>query len=165
MEIIAITDDKINCRVFREDKYMIIKGNLRNPGSYSRKTIVAPNPPDIRSSYSGTALPFPCQEIAFEKTKNIYEISNTGIIDIRFNFPNSYYNPEGLKKMVSPFVLILDNNNYVYETKDFCPLKTLRDRVRGNPSFYALKEVVLPVADAEDTMYNYSKIKSEMNLA
>lgn len=165
MEIITITDDKINCRVFREGCYMIIKGFLKNSSSYHKKLIIAPNPPDVRTSYSGSALPFPCQEIAYEKTKNFYEITNNGVIDVRFKFPNSYYNQEGTKKLVSPFALILDKNNYVYETKDLYPLKTLRDRVRGNPNFYAQKDVLLPVADAEDTMNNYSDLKLKLNLA
>lgn len=165
MEILRITDDKIDCRVFKEDNYMIIKGFLRNPNIYNIKKIIAPNPPDVRSSYSGSALPFPCLEIAFEKTKNIYEINNTGIIDVKFKFPNSYYDEEGLKKIISPFILLLNDDNFVYPTKDFCPLKTLRDRIRGNPNFYAYKEVILPVADAEDTMYNYSDIKVKYNLA
>ena len=165
MEIIAITDDKINCRVFRENDFMIIKGNLKNPSAYTKKVIAAPNPPDKRSSYSGSGLPFPCQEIAFEKTKNYYEISNTGAIDIKFAFPNSYYNAEGTIKICSPFALILDDKNYIYETKDLNPLKTLRDRVRGSPYFYSYKDFELPVADAEDTMKNYSEAKLKFNIA
>lgn len=165
MEIITITDDKIDCKVIHENKYMIIKGTLRNPSNYKNKIIIAPNPPDIRMSYSGSALPFPCQEIALEKTKNYYEIPESGMIDIKFLFPNSYYNPEGLKKIISPFLLIIDDNLFVYETKDLFPLKTLRDRVRGNPSFYSLKEVILPVADSEDTMNYYSDAKSRFNIA
>ncbi len=165
MEIVTITDDKIDCRVFREDVYMIIKGYLKNPSMYNKKVLTAPNAPDRMMNYSGSALPFPSREIAFEKTKNYYEIGNNGVIDVKFLFPNSYYNPEGLKKIISPLLLLLDDNEFLYETKDMCPLKTLRDRVRGNPSFYALKEVVLPVADAEDTMINYSIAKAKYNIA
>ena len=97
--------------------------------------------------------------------KNYYEIKNDGVIDINFSFPNSYYNPEGNLKIKSPFILILDNNQFIYETIDICPLKTLRDRVRGNPKFYALKELILPVADAEDTMKNYANAKLRNNIA
>lgn len=165
MDIVTIADDKIDCRVYREDVYMIIKGYLRIPSMYKKKVLMAPNPPDRMMSYSGSALPFPCEEIAFEKTKNYYEIGNNGVIDVKFKFPNSYYNPEGLKKIVSPLLLLLDDTKYIYETKDMYPLKTLRDRVRGNPSFYAIKEVILPVADAEDTMINYSIAKAKYNIA
>ena len=57
------------------------------------------------------------------------------------------------------------SNQFIYETIDICPLKTLRDRVRGNPKFYALKELILPVADAEDTMKNYANAKLRNNIA
>jgi hypothetical protein len=144
---------------------MIIKGYLINPNNYKKKIIISPNPPDNLITYSGSFLPFPSQEIAFEKTKNYYEIKDDGIIDIKFNFPNSYYNQEFNSKIKSPFILILDNSNFIYETIDINPLKTLRDRVRGNPNFYALKEVILPVADAEESMINYANAKLRNNIA
>jgi len=165
MELISITDDKIDCKIYLQDKYMIIKGYFKNPLMFKNKFIIAPNPPDIRTSYSGSTLPFPCEEIALQNTKNHYNINNDGSIDIKFLFPNSYYNPEGTIKIKSPFLLFLDNNKFIYQTIDICPLKTLRDRVRGNPSFYAFKEVLLPVADAEDTMINYSNAKFKYNIA
>ncbi len=165
MELILISDDKIDCKVSYINKEMIINGYLKNPINYKSRLIIAPNPPDKITSYSGSALPFPNEEIALEKTKNIYEIGTDGIINVKFSFPNSFYNPEGTKKIISPFLIIVDNNRYIYETKDICPLKTLTDRVRGNPSFYALKEILLPVADAEDTMFNYAKAKVKYNIA
>ncbi len=165
MELITISDDKIDCRVSYVNNEMIINGYLKNPINFKNRLIVAPNPPDKITSYSGSALPFPNEEIALEKTKNIYIIGNDGLINAKFKFPNSYYNTEGTKKIISPFLIIVDNNKYIYETKDICPLKTLSDRVRGNPSFYALKEILLPVADAEDTMNNYAKAKVRYNIA
>ena len=32
---------------------------------------------------------------------------------------------------------------YIIELDDLCPLKTLRDRKRSDPSFYALKEILI----------------------
>ncbi len=93
IQIMSVSDNNVDCRVFRENNYMIIKGSLKNPSKFTKKLIVAPNPPD------------------------------------------------------------------------YFPLKTLRDRIRGNPSFYALKEQFLPIADAEDKMYHYSAIKQTLNLA
>jgi hypothetical protein len=165
MELISFTDDKINCKVLYENKQMIIKGSLFNANNYKKKIIIAPNSPDNLTSYSGSFLPFPSEEIALEKTKNFYEIKNDGIIDIKFSFPNSYYNEEFKLKIKSPFILILDNSKFIYETVDINPLKTLRDRIRGDPNFYALKEVILPVADAQDNMINYSNAKLVNNIA
>jgi len=159
-----ISDNHINCSFKLNGNNLIIKGNLNNPFTYKKKIIIAPNPPDIRTSYSGNALPFPCEEIAFENTKNYKEI-NDGNIDLIFTFPNSYYTPDGYKKIISPVVFILDDIKIIYELHDLCPLKTLKDRVRGNPSFYAIKEILLPIATAENTMYNYSSAKIKYNIA
>jgi len=160
-----ISDNVINCVFELENNNLKIKGSLFNPAIYKKKVITAPNPIDIITSYSGSALPFPNEEIAFENTKNYLEINNDGIIDATFRFPNSYYSPDGKTKIKSPIVLILDDKKIIYELDDLCPLKTLKDRVRGNPSFYAIKEVILPVATAENTMYNYSQAKMKYNIA
>jgi tRNA uridine 5-carbamoylmethylation protein Kti12 len=160
-----ISDNNMSCIVELNDKKITIKGTLHNPAVYKNKIITAPNPPDIRTSYSGTALPFPNETIAFENTKNHAIIDNSGIINITFNFPNSYYTPDGCTKVKSPIMLILDEKKIVYELDDICPLKTLRQRVSSNPSFYAVKEVLLPVATAEHTMYNYSTAKVAYNIA
>jgi hypothetical protein len=160
-----ISDDYITCVFTVVDRNITIKGTLHNPASYKNKIIKAPNPPDIRTSYSGTALPFPSEEMAFENTKNHSVIDNTGIIDVNFKYPNSYYSPCGCIKIKSPIMLILDDNKIIYELEDFCPLKTLRQRVSSNPSFYAVKEILLPVATAEDNMNNYASAKIKYNIA
>ena len=161
-----INDNYLNLNVeLINSRDLIIKGSLKNPSNYKKKILIAPNPPDIRASYSGTALPFPCEEIALENTKNYLEITDNGVIDVKFIYPNSFYSPDGYKKIVSPIILIIDDIKIIHELDDFCPLKTLRDRVRGNPSFYALKEILLPVATAENTMNNYSKAKIINNIA
>lgn len=158
------SDDYVTLRVEVNGRKVEVNGNLNNPAKYKKKVVTAPNPPDIRNSYSGTALPFPCEEIAFENTINYKEI-DSGHINVTFDFPNSYYAPGGVSKIKSPIMIIIDDKKLIYELDDICPLKTLRDRVRGNPSFYALKEILLPVATAEDTMLNYSIAKSRFNIA
>ena len=60
---------------------------------------------------------------------------------------------------------IINDKKIIYELEDLCPLKTLRDRVRGNPSFYAFKEVLLPVATSENNLYNYAAAKIKFNIA
>jgi len=160
----SFDDDYVSFRVEVNGREVEISGILKNPAAYKRKVITAPNPPDRRNSYSGTALPFPCETIAFENTINYKEI-DSGVINTKFIYPNSYYAPNGIDKIKSPIMIIIDDKKIVYELEDACPLKTLRDRVRGNPSFYALKEVLLPVATAENNMYNYSIAKSRFNIA
>jgi hypothetical protein len=160
-----ISDNYIDCSIHLEGDKLIIKGSLKNPNSYKKKIITAPNPPNYRSSYSGSCLPFPCEEIALQNTKNYKEIDNTGIIDVQFIYPNSFYSPDGYNKIKSPIIIIIDDEKKIYELEDHFPLKTLRDRVRGNPSFYAVKEIILPVATAENNMYNYADAKLKYNIA
>jgi len=159
-----INDNYLDCNFQFNGNKLIIKGIFKNNDIYKKITISAPNPPDIRTSYSGTALPFPNEEIAFENTKNYYIIQNS-IIDISFNIPNSYYSNDGYKKINTPIILTIDDKKIIYELSDLCPLKTIRDRVRGNPSFYAIKEILLPVTTAENNMYNYSNAKLNYNIA
>lgn len=160
-----ISDNYITCVFESNGLNLTIKGTLHNPGVYKNKIIKAPNPVDMRTSFSGSALPFPNEEIAFENTKNHSIIDNTGVIDITFKYPNSYYLPCGLKKIKSPIFFILDDNKIMYELDDICPLKTLRQRVNSNPSFYAIKEILLPVATAENNMNNYASAKIKYNIA
>lgn len=160
-----ISDNYIDCNFQFNKNNLIINGFFKNPISYKNIVICAPNPPDIRTSYSGTALPFPNEEIAFHNTINYYEINKDGIIAIIFKIPNSYYSEDGYTKIKTPIMLIIDGEKIIYEFDDLCPLKTIRDRVRGNPSFYAIKEIILPVATAENNMYNYASAKLNYNIA
>jgi len=159
-----ISDNYLDCNFQFNGNLLIIKGILKNHDTYNKKIICAPNPPDLRTSYSGTALPFPNEDIALQNTKNYFQITD-GFIDITFKTPNSYYSNDGYNKIKTPIILIIDDKKIIYEFDDLCPLKTLRDRVRGNPSFYAIKEILLPIATAENTMYNYSAAKSNYNIA
>jgi len=161
-----ISNEYIDCNITTnfDNNTLVIKGTVINPNKYKSLKLLAPNPPDRRTSYSGSSLPFPSEFIAFENTVNNYKIEN-GIIDVIFKIPNSFYSTDGYRKINTPILFIIDDKKLIYELYDYCPLKTIRDRVRGNPSFYALKDVLLPVATAENTMYNYSEAKVKYNIA
>ena len=53
----------------------------------------APNPPTYNSSFSGSALPFPNPDIAFEGTPNHGAVNTKEDISFEFRifYPNSYY--------------------------------------------------------------------------
>lgn len=142
-----------------------IMGAINNPNLYKKRILTAPAPHNSIMSYSGSFLPFPNQEIAFENTKNLYIIDINGIINANFTYPNSYYSPDGYSKIRSPIILIIDDTKIIYELDDLCPLKTIRDRVRGDPRFYAVKEILLPVSTAEQNMINYANSKYIYNIA
>ena len=159
------SNEFVSCIINIDGLNVSIKGSLINPSLYKKKVVIAPAPISKMTSYSGSALPYPNEEIAFENTKNIFEISDNGVIDTIFQYPNSYYSQDGITKIKSPIIIIFDENKYIIELNDLCPLKTLRDRKRGDPIFYALKELILPVGTAEETMKNYSAAKIKYNIA
>jgi hypothetical protein len=126
--------------------------------------LLAANPPDNLSNYSGNALPFPCFDIAFDNTINKYMIPSNGYFNTVFKYPNSYYKSDGRTKVISPIVFLLDDNNITFELNDKCKLKTLTSR-GSDVNFYSKKESVLPVDTAENVMYAYANAKINYNLA
>lgn len=149
-----------------KDNKVSIKGTSKNASN--KITIVAANPPDKLGNYSGTNLPFPSVDIAFENTKNIHKINGSSF-NVEFDYPNSYYNFANCGDKVSPAIYFIDNannENAMVELPDNCNLKTLVNRNKyHDPSFYDSKYHVLPVATAEKSMYNYANYKIINNKA
>jgi hypothetical protein len=157
--------------VYSKDYSLInIKGSLKNKVIYNNVIIIAPNPIDRMSNYSGSGLPFPNYEIAFENTPNIHTIDNSGVFDISFKYPNSFYIPDGINKIKpSIFFIFTDNNDnsfrLQYELHDINALRTLVNRSsRKNPEFYGAKDYILPIDTAEKVMYAYSRAKIENDI-
>jgi hypothetical protein len=161
----SINNEYIQCTIEKIQNNVVIKGFVKNPANYKKMAIMAPNPPDSITSFSGKNLPFPCEMIAFENTPNFQIIPSEGNIIATFIYPNSYYSPDGRTKIKSPIIVSLDGKKIIVELKDTCPLKTLRDRTRGDPNFYGMKEFILPIGTAEEVMRNYAFAKSAHNIA
>ncbi len=161
----VFNDEYINISVELLINNVNIVGTLKNPNLFKKRILTAPAPSNNLMSYSGSFLPFPNEEIALENTKNIFTINTDGVINTNFTYPNSYYSPDGYNKIKSPIILIIDDKKIIYELDDLCPLKSIRDRVRGDPRFYAVKEILLPVATAEKNMMNYASAKYTYNIA
>ena len=157
--------NNINFNVSYLDNYKIkIYGSINNPSSYKKKIIVAPNKANSNSSYSGSFLPFPCEEIALYNTPNNYIIDDSGNFNVDFIYPNSYYAQDGFTKIKSPIIFILDDKKIIYELNDLFKLKTLHSRI-DSPNSYELKEFILPVANSENTMNNLANAKYIYNIA
>jgi hypothetical protein len=147
-----------------------IKGNVLNPMLYKSMILIASNPIDRMTNYSGSGLPFPCSDIAFENTPNILNIDSSGSFDTVFIYPNSYYSQGGCEKIVSSIFIILDNGSNKefirFELPDICPLRTLSNRKnRTGPEFYATRDFILPIDTAENVMRAYAKAKLEYGIA
>lgn len=168
-----IFDDEIlQCNIeFSADyKRVFINGIIKNKELYSKIMLIAPNPIDRMTNYSGSGLPFPCSNIAFENTPNKI-IVNDGIFSTTFLYPNSFYLVNGRDKIISSifFVFYGDSEN-VIETKrvelhDLLVLRTLNNRTaRKTPEFYAAKDYLLPIDTAEIVMREYSRFKIENDI-
>ena len=156
---------------FNKDYSLLnIAGSIRNNALYSNIILTAPNPIDRMTNYSGSGLPFPNYEIAFEKTPNIHNIDSSGVFNVPFKYPNSFYMPDGLNKIKPSIFFIFTSNENVsfrlqYELHDINALRTLVNRAsRKNPEFYGAKDYILPIDTAEKVMYAYSRAKIENDI-
>lgn len=129
------------------NKFVNIICKLKNIDPNFMLTFAAANPPDYRQSYSGSALPFPDAEIAFENTPNYGMTScNKEIINIRLQFPNSYYSHVGTR-LILPYVKIniFDGNKKIISSDiinlgEIAPFRLLTypslPKARDSPTFY-----------------------------
>ena len=117
----------------------------------------AANSPMTISSFSGSGLPFPNEDIAYENTPNQ---GNIEIYDVNFSLkfikPNSYYTNQG-KTLVKPhvnFMFTLGNNVpigpvYQKEIDDYIPYRTLSMK-RKDVMFY--QNSPLPIRNQEEIL-------------
>lgn len=96
---------------FTEDHEVIIRGHVGEHVKDARIFFIAPAPPDLRASYSGSGLPFASPAQAFDNTPNkgFASVSTLGHFDARISFPNSYY--AGLGTVYVPPCVYLNYNN------------------------------------------------------
>jgi len=120
----------------------------------------AANPPDYRTSYSGSGLPFANYEQAYENTTNYgsVEVKNNGDATIKMRFPNSYYINLG-NYIVHPNVKITYNINNVekeinVKLSDGLPYRSLTHPfIRNSSNFYG-HGWSLPVLSQENILKN-----------
>ena len=170
---IDLQNDFLTCKVqYLDDcKHIRITGNIINRDIFKNVLLLAANPTTKTSSYAGTGLPFPCADIDFDGTKNIYKIDQSGSINTTFTYPNSYYTVCNKKKIVSSIFFVFEHNNnkqeFVrFELDDMYPLRTLINREsRNGPEFYETKHQILHIDTSEEIMREYAKIKVSHNIA
>ncbi len=146
----------LDIKKVNNDSYIVSGDVTTNP--YSEQLFVkysAANPPTYNANFSGSGLPYPNEEIAFENTPNrgaVEVINNKFTISIRY--PNSYYINMGSVYIEPHIRLILcDKHNkeigeVVYvNLGEGIPFRTLTWPAQRNwnkgPEFYVNKD--LPV--------------------
>ena len=117
----------------------------------------AANPPTTGSSFTGSALPYPNRDVAYDNTPNqgtieIYDIN----FSLKFIKPNSYYINQG-KVLVRPhvnFMFTIGENVpiggiYKREIEEYIPYRTL-SMTRKNVMFY--QNAPLPIRTQEQIL-------------
>lgn len=145
-----------------------LKGGVLNLSTQSNVHVKfwAASPPTYSSNFSGSGLPFPNEDVAFEKSENIgtADISN-GNFSFSLRYPNSYYTNMG-SKYVHPEVQLqvfdTNTNKSVSEIQHInlgegIPFRTLTYPEQRNwsegPLFY--KKSILPsVRSQEQILYD-----------
>jgi hypothetical protein len=150
-----------------------IVGSVTNFGDYSSVTVMAANPIDRMTTYTGSGLPFPCQDMAFEGTPNIVELKQAAF-NIVFKYPNSYYTYDNWTKVPPSIFVVLKPVDpskptliHRHSIPDQLPLRTLNRRpghYKG-PGFLARKEYLVPMGGAEDVMRAMAMAKPRYDIA
>ena len=84
--------DEFEYKVQTFEQHITIKGYFKDAVDNNMIQYISPNPPDYRSSFSGSALPFASEKQAYENTPNfgtVRLIENTFLIEL--STPNSFY--------------------------------------------------------------------------
>ena len=69
-----------------------VTGKLKIPNPSAKVIFWAANPPDFGVSFSGSGLPYPSPEIAFQNTKNMGSVEAVGgVFKINMFYPSAYY--------------------------------------------------------------------------
>jgi hypothetical protein len=127
----------------------VVKGSIQSLSPNATVLFWAPNPPTYTTSYSGSGLPYPNPEMAFENTPNKGAVKlNGGTFEFRVQYPNSYY--IGLGSLYIPpcvFIKVCeqngDGNVKTIQLGNGIPFRMLTyppsyDSVpRTNPHFYS----------------------------
>lgn len=118
------------------------KQNIDNNTLY----FIAPNPPDYRTSYSGSALPFFNKEQAFDNTSNKGKVLfKNKKASFGIKYPNSYYHDLGNTQVVPHIDLLysINGKEYIYSYKlsdNPIPYRSLtHPYTRTSPLFYKPK--------------------------
>jgi hypothetical protein len=150
-----------------DNNTIFISGNVLDPGLYNEMIVIAANPIDRMMNYTGSGLPFPSPEIAFEGTPNMYVIGSDGVINVTFTRPNSYY-AIGAER-IEPSVFVKLNTNkesdpvtVQFKLTDLYPLKSVyyrKEREDLGPLFYEKKADIIGVRSQYEIIKMLEDIK------
>ena len=109
-----LENENISCKVLRENINIFIDCTIKDEMLNNKVYYYAANTPDRLTNFSGSGLPFPSREVAFEGSPNIgRKLINNETKQFRLELlrPNTYYDEN--YELVEPEVIIkyLSKNN------------------------------------------------------
>jgi hypothetical protein len=174
----SFDNEFVQCTIYVEDDLdakIKLKGNVKQMASAKDVIISAPKPIDRMTTYTGSGLPFPCAQMAFENTPNFAKLTEpTGAFDLKFSFPNGYYTRDACTKIEpSVFVTFYWKDTTREKTVvrlplfDRQPMRTLsyRPNYYKGPQYYAAKSDIIGIRGAEATMRALAEAKVQYDIA
>jgi hypothetical protein len=94
---VSVAENKKGCVILEGFVKNTLKNKLLSLSDDVYVQYWAPSPPDYRQSFSGSGLPFPNEEVAYQNSPNIGKIklASNGSFRISLRYPNSYYKQLG----------------------------------------------------------------------
>lgn len=158
----------IQSATITQNNTVLIQGILPTQ-PHKKAVLIAPNPPDRITSYAGSALPFPCSDVAFDNTPNQIKIKTGAQFSAEFQYPNSFYLPDG-RTLVKPSVFLIIDGKVadIRELPVVHKLRTLNYRYAQSGMdkslFHSYKDFFLPVGSADTVMREYKKMKLDKDV-
>lgn len=182
---VALTPEKQTHYIPLSDEPLLklrLTGSVKNPSQFSNIVLMAAAPVQRLMNYFGSALPFPCAQVAFDMTPNYIDLTHSvdgattspTDFNVVFDYPNAYYTTDHAN-MIPPsifFALTPVSANipmYVrFELPNPHPLKTLtyRPGFAKGPAFYAEKATMFQEVPENQEQYlrSIGKIKTQYDL-
>lgn len=156
----------LSCTPVSRDKAALfnfkVAGQLDELIDENRIMYIAASPPDHRTSFSGSGLPFPNMQMAFENTPNYGHVmvDQNKKFEIDIAYPNSFYAALGTIK-VGPRVYLMYKSNGVpkqafIELGAGIPYRSLTYPVARTQAMFYDNLYNLPVRTQEQILYDSS---------
>jgi hypothetical protein len=160
---------KVQANLYGQVEYagngtITIYGRLENAGQNTKVVFWAANPPDYRTSYSGSGLPYASSTMAYESTpsRGLVNVQSDGSFQFSVKYPSGYYSGLGtvyVKPHVRFVVSTPDNVGPVQTIKvgEGIPFRLLtyppipETAPRCSPEFYSIRDT-LPVRTQEQIL-------------
>lgn len=100
---------------YKDSGQVRVQGQIKNAQPNSKIIFWAANPPDYRTSYSGSALPYPNHDMAYESSPSsgVVDVQSNGRFEINLRYPSGYYSGLGTVYVKPHVQFVVKNGNQI----------------------------------------------------